>query len=319
MNERPQFTVGQGFELFAERIELPLAEYTAIASKQADIETYLRQYITSFTTVLPGAFSRRTLVTPLDGCSVDMYVLFKAEHRDRFMPSALLKKLHVTLEDRYEDVALSHKHNVVIIPFENFIFRVKPGFITDKKCYLVPADAWSGWTEYDSISYKEELAKLNSIHKGRLMPLIRMLKVWNHTNGNLFNDYFLEVFVKENISGIDISSYPIALRHIFKIGMRETAYKINDPANLEFEVEGLRDILSLVHAMRTLQQAYRLADIAVKLQACGNSVHAYGIWRKLLPGAFPSELDMVIQHIRSLNIGGAEALKLMQAAYAEHG
>ncbi len=318
MSERRQFTVKQGFELFSNRIELPLVEYTAIASRQADIEAHLRQFVTSFTTVLPGAFSRRTLVTPLDGCSIDLYVLFKQEHRNRFSPLALLNKLLLTLKDRYDNVSLLQKHNVVVVPFENFVFRIKPGFLTEKKSYLVPAHACSGWTEYNSLGYKEDLDTANSIHKGRLIPLIRMMKIWNHTNDNVFNDYYLEIFVKEQLTGIAVTSYPQALRHIFKAGMRETAYKINDPANLAFEIEGLRDILSLVSAMRALQQAYRLADVALKLDACGDTGRAYDIWRKLIPGSFPSELDMIISDIKNLNIGGAEALRLMQQAYADH-
>jgi len=311
------FTIDDAFELFATRIELPLVEYTAIASKQADIEAYLAQYISTFTTVLPGAFSRRTLVSPLAGCTISMYVLFKQEHSTRFTPAQLLDKLWVTLRNRYENSTLSTMQNAIVIPFESFEFRLQPGFLTMTKSYLVPAQGWQGWADYHSLSFKESLAKSNSALKGRLLPLIRMLKSWNHVNGNYFDDYYMELLVKDVVSGYSFSTYPLALCHIFRAGLMETAYKKQDPANLEFEVEGLRDIDDLVTAMLHFKRAYKIAKMAVDFEEAEDTEQAIAGWRTLLPGCFPSDVDLVIDRIKALGIKGSEALQLMQDAYSK--
>ena len=317
MTNRLQFSVNDGFELLSTKIELPLAEYTVIASKQAEIETLLGQYISTFTTVLPGAFSRRTLVSPLAGCSISMYILFKYENRSKFTPAELFDKLLVTLKHRYDTATLSRASSAVIVPFKDFEFRVQPGFVADDKRYLVPSPDWHYWLDYNSLAYKESLAKANSGHKGKLIPLIRMLKSWNHVNGNYFNDYYLELLTKDMMANHTIKNYPDALCHIFRSGLLQTAYKKQDPANLEFEIEGLRDITNLVKVMLHFKAAYKLAKYAVKYEAAGNTDKALENWRELLPGCFPTNVDMVIGQIKTLGIKGIDALKLMQEAHAK--
>jgi hypothetical protein len=314
MSKKLEFSVADGFALLSTRIELPLVEYTAIASKQAEIETYLAQYISTFTTVLPGAFSRRTLVSPLAGCTINMYVLFKQEHSTTFTPRQLLDKLWVTLKNRYENSSLSTNQNAIILPFKDFEFRLQPGFLTNANSYLVPAQ---GWVDYNSLGYKEKLTKANSLLKGRLIPLIRMVKSWNHVNGNYFDDYYLELLVKDVMTDYSFTSYPLALCQVFRAGLLETAYKKQDPANLEFEVEGLRDIEDLVKAMLHFKTAYKIARYAVEFEAAGDTEQAIENWRKLLPGRFPSDIDLVVGQIKTLGIKGTDALKLMQDAYSK--
>ena len=96
--------------------------------------------------------------------------------------------------------------------------------------------------------------------------------------------------------------------------MLETAYKKHDPANLEFDVEGLRDIENLVKAMLHFKKAYKLASYAVECEAAGESVLAFENWRKVFPGYFPTNVDMVVGQIKTLGLKGADALKLMQEA-----
>jgi hypothetical protein len=316
MINKLKFSVSDGFALLSTRIELPLVEYTAIASKQAEIETFLAQYISTFTTVLPGAFARRTHVSPLAGCTIDMYILFKEEHRPRFWPADLIDKLLVTLKDRYDDIALSAARDAVVIQFDDFKFSVQPGFMTGARSYLVPARGLMEWAEYKSVVYNEALAKANSVHKGKLIPLIRMIKAWNHANDDYFDDYYLELLVKDAVQNYTIDDYQRALCHVFKSGMLETVYKKHDPANLEFDVEGLHGLDNLMKAMLHFKKAYKLASYAVEYETTGELEPAFESWRKLFPGCFPTNLDLVVGQIKTLGIKGVDALKLMQEAKA---
>ncbi len=314
MSNMLQLNVNDAFALLSAKIELPLGEYTAIASKQAEIETLLGQYISTFSTVLPGAFARRTLVSPLDGCTIDMYVLFKEEHKTRFWPADLIDKLLVTLKDRYDSATLSTARNAVLVQFNDFTLSIQPGFITESKSYMVPSINLMEWAQYNNAAYNEALAKTNSLHKGKLIPLIRMVKAWNHANGNYFDDYYIELLVKEAVDNYVINDYQGALCHVFKSGMLETVYKKHDPANLEFDVEGLRDIENLVKAMLFFKAAYKLASYAIEYEASGEPELAIENWRKVFPGCFPTDVDMVVGQIKTLGIKGADALKLMQEA-----
>ena len=312
MSNKLQLNVNDAFALLSAKIELPLVEYTAIASKQAEIETLLRQYISTFTTVLPGAFARRTLVSPLAGCTVDMYVLFKEEHKARFWPADLIDKLLVTLKHQYDSATLSAARDAVFVQFDDFRLRIQPGFMTESKVYVVPSINLMEWAHYNNAAYNEALAKTNSLHKGKLIPLIRMVKAWNHAHDNFFDDYYIELLVKDAVENYSIDDYQSALCHIFKSGMLETGYKKHDPANLEFDVEGLRGIEDLVKAMLDFKEAYKLASYAVEYEASGESERAFENWRKVFPGYFPTDVDMVVGQIKMLGIKGADALKLMQ-------
>ena len=55
--------IDDAFGLLAKNTELSLGEYTAITQSQADIEYYLMQHLSTFSTVLYGAFSRKTIVS----------------------------------------------------------------------------------------------------------------------------------------------------------------------------------------------------------------------------------------------------------------
>ncbi len=315
MKNKVHYSVDDGFDLLAKKTELPLDEYTAITDRQAEIELCLAQHVSTFSTVIPGAFARKTLISPLAGCEISLLVLFKHELNVRYLPAKLLDKLLVTLKQQYPDAILSKKYNAVLVPFENFAFRVQPGFLTPKNAYLVPALAWQGWVDYHSLAYKTRLSKADLAHKAKLLPVIRMIKSWNHVTGSLFDDYYLEIMVCDVLKDYEIRQYSTALCHVFKSALKEVVYKINDPANPEFEIEGLRDVADLVSAMLHFQQACKLAKRAVAHEEDGHIELALESWQTCLPGSFPSRMDMVIGQIRRQGIVGSEALQLMRDVF----
>ena len=60
MQSETKSTVSDGFDILVRRVELSLVDYTAISRYQAEKEACLAQYISTFTTVLPGAYARHT-------------------------------------------------------------------------------------------------------------------------------------------------------------------------------------------------------------------------------------------------------------------
>lgn len=287
MSDSNQNIVKAGFEVLAKSIEPSLFEYTSVSRCQASIQDYLGQYISTFTTELPGAFARNTMVSPLKESIVDMLVLFNQEHSERFLPSELSSKLHVTLRAEYPGTTFDDATESVYVPIENFTFRVQPGFITEQHHYLVPAPGWDEWVEYDSIGYKNQFSKMNAAHDGKLLHLVRMMKTWNRLSGKTFDGYFLELLVNDVLAGHKVQTYQSAIRHVFRAILSDVGLKQHDPANQSLQVEGLHDIEEVVNAMVLVKNSYLVAKHAIELEEEGNMKEALATWAQLFPSILP--------------------------------
>ena len=306
-----QPSVSDGFDLLAKNTELSLGEYTSITQNQADIELYLRQHLDTFSTVIFGAFSRKTIVSPLSGSIVDMLVLFRTVDVKHRHPSRVFSKLSENLIQQYPGAYVLKGRNVLMLPVQNFLFKIQPAYPVSEHSYMLPAEHFDDWMKYDITSYNETFTKENVRHKGKLLAIIRMLKTWNRVSGDIFNGYYLELLVTSVLSSYEISSYAETLCHVFKAGLSEVVFQKHDPANTEIQVEGLNDIDDLINAMILLNKSYKLAKEAVILEQSAKTEAALAIWNQLFPGVFPTRLDLIVGKTRSAGIKGADALRLM--------
>jgi len=282
--------VKAGFEVLAKSIEPSLFEYTSVSRCQASIQAYLGQFISTFTTELPGAFARNTMISPLKESIVDMLVLFNNEHSERFLPSELLSKLHVTLRAEYPGTRFDELTESVYVPVENFTFRVQPGFISEQQHYIVPAPGWDEWVDYDSIGYKNQFSRMNAKHEGKLLHLVRMMKTWNRLSGDTFDGYFLELLVTDILSSHKIQTYQVAISHILRAILADVALKQHDPANQSLQVEGLHDLQEVVNAMILVKNAYLVTKHAIELEAEGQMTEALANWAQLFPTILPGRV-----------------------------
>lgn len=287
MSGRSKDIVKEGFEILAKSIEPSLLEYTSVSRCQAGIQDYLGQFISTFTTELPGAFARNTMVSPLRESIVDMLVLFNVEHSKRFLPGQLLDMLHVTLRAQWPFTTFDQAARSLYVPIENFTFRVQPGFITGKQEYLVPAPCLDEWVRYDPAGYKSHFSKMNAAHQGKLIHVVRMVKTWNRLSGCTFDGYFLELLVNDVLANHKIPTYQSAVSHIFRTILYDVALKQHDPANTDLIVEGLHNLDEVVNAMVLVKNSYLVSKYALELEEQGDMEAALSNWAQLFPGIFP--------------------------------
>ena len=276
-------TVSAGFEELAKKIEPSILERTSVNRRRAAIHDYLGQFISSFTTDLPGAFERTTMVSPLAESVIDMLVLFNIKHSTKFLPGDLLDKLHVTLRAEYPGTEFDDAAAAVYVPIEGFRFKVQPGFLTDQRHYLVPAPGWNEWVEYDSLGYKSQLLRMNARHNGKLLHVIRMILAWNRLSGRAFNEYFLELLVNEILVNYEIQTYQAAISHIFRALLYDVALRQHDPANDLLLVDGLHDLDEVVNAMLHVKGSYLVTTEALEFEQQGKMKEALASWSQLFP------------------------------------
>lgn len=299
------------FDLLARNTELSLGEYTLITQSQADIERYLMQHLGTFSTVLYGAFSRKTIVSPLHGSIVDMLVLYRDIDVRNSYPSRIFAKLRDVLIEQYPEAYAVKEQNILMLPVKGFQFKIHPAYPVSTHRYMLPDEKFNEWTKYDINSYNEIFSKENVRHKGKLIEIIRMVKTWNRVSGNLFNGYYLELLVTDILSCYEMSNHAETLRHIFRAAVAEVVFQKHDPANMEFQIEGLNNINDLIKAMRLLQKSFTLADEALAFEHESNTENALHHWNKLFPQVFPTPVDMLVGKARREGIRGADALRMM--------
>lgn len=312
MTARPETSiVSSAFNLLAKSTELSLGEYTSITQSQADIEHYLVQHLGTFSTVIFGAFSRKTIVSPLRGSFVDMLVLYREADVRHQHPSRIFSKLSIAISEQYPDTEKLENRNILMLPMNSFHYKIQAAYPVSDHTYMMSDEKFDEWAKYDITSYNEIFTRQNVRHKGRLIDIIRIIKTWNRVSGNLFNGYYLELLVTDVLSDHEITSYQEALRHIFRTAVAKVVYQQHDPANMDFQVEGLNDIGDLIKAMKLLQKCFHLANEAVMHEQDNNTNKALENWYMVFPGVFPSHVDMVVGRARSAGVKGADALRMM--------
>lgn len=311
MTEPEPTIIDDAFQLLAKSTELSLREYTLITQCQADIEQTLRQEINTFSTVLYGAFLRKSIVSPLSDSIVDMLIVFKEQDIKNVYPSRVFEKLSETLVQYYPDAQVMKDQNILIISMKGIHYKVRPAYTLSDHTYMLPDENFNEWTRYDINAYSDIFRKENANHKNRLLGIIRLVKTWNRVSGGFFNGYYLELLITEVLSSYEITSYPETLRHIFRSVLPKVAFQKHDPANIEFMIEGLNNIDNLISAMTLIKKSYLLSDEATTLEQDGEREKALECWRKLFPQVFPSQVDMVVGRARSAGITGADALRLL--------
>lgn len=306
-----QPSVSDGFDLLAKYTELPLGEYTAITQGQADIERSLRQHLSTFSTMLYGAFSRKTIASPLKDNVIDMLILFRETDIEHIDPSRVFSKLSESLTKHYSDAYRLENRNILVIPIKSIQYRVHPAYLTSDHMYMLPAEVFDEWVKYDITSYQETFQRENTRHKGKLAEIIRMIKTWNRISGSFFDNYYLEILVTEMLATYQIKSYSETLCLIFKTAVFQVVYHKLDPANMEFKVEGLNDIDNVISAMLLLNKTHALAEDAMMFEESGDTNKALDNWNKIFPQVFPTKVDMVVGKTRNAGTKGADALRMM--------
>ncbi len=308
-------TVTAGIELIIRASELSLVEYMSITRAQAELEAYFGQYIRKFSTALPGAFARKTMISPLAGSEVEMLVLFSLEARNRFAPSDLFDKLLFTLKARYPETEYKRERNLIVVPMGEFSFLLQPGFTDVDQSYLIPSPFYDEWVRYGVLDYRDSFLKLDHRLKGNLIRTIRLIKTWNRSTGKMLDDYFLELMVWGVMKKTDIIDCADGLVFVFRNARAESAFRREDPTCTGSHIEGLLDLASVVNAQLHFQNAYHIARQARSLEADGSIEAAVDAWKELFPGCYPTDIDLRIDTVKNSGLKGAEALKRLLGSY----
>lgn len=307
-------TIEEGLRALDSSLVITVQQNAMISTRQSEIEKIVVKQFDAMGTVLPGACARHTMIQPLEKSVIDLFVLLKLERGQMNTPGELMGQLEEALLTKYPDAVIAPDGRSVIVANAEFEFNVVPSFFREGKGYIVADARNQQWIKTDPNVHYYALDDDDHKHKGLLVPVIRIIKYWNECNGSLFNNYYLELLVKETLSEIKVVSYIQAIRYFFKKSIHMVVFTIDDPADYGKQMDGLKDIHTMLEAMQRFKDCHGHIVKAEHYEKEGDLVNAYKEFGKSFGGYFHGYVDMMARKLDANGITGVEALRIMRDA-----
>ncbi|MDH5389180.1 MAG: hypothetical protein OEY06_12135 [Gammaproteobacteria bacterium] len=307
-------TIEEGLRALDTSLVITVAQNAMISARQSEIEKTVVREFDALGTALPGAIARNTMIQPLQGSVIDLFVLLKPERGQMNTPEELMRHLQEALVTQYPDAVIAADGRSIIVAYTEFIFHVVPSFYRKNKGYIVADAKKQQWIKTNPTIHYYALDDENHKQRGLLLPVVRMTRYWNECNGSLFNNYYLELLIKETLSEIKVTSYVQAIKYFYKKAIRMVVFTIDDPADNGKQMDGLKDINKMLEAMQVFRDCHEHIVKAEKYEEEGNLVLAYKEFGKIFGGYFHSYVDMMSRKLDANGITGVEALRILRDA-----
>lgn len=273
-----------------------------------------------------GSFERRTKIRPID--DIDLMICLSGEGKRTYTESldnkiyingssADLKNNLVTdnmnylnstkvinrfiskltdLHD-YSKAEMHKNQEAVTLKLKSYTwnFDVIPCFYTDTGYYLIP-DGKGNWKKTDPRIDNERTTKINQIHNGKLLGLIRLVKYWNSRKVTIkISSYLLECMILNKYENVDSSNnWWIDLEFRDTLMYLSSAIKldVSDPKGIQGNLNEFcwSDRCKISDA---LMKTYQKACDAVKLEIdAKDQKSAINKWREILGDEFPEYTEL---------------------------
>jgi predicted nucleotidyltransferase len=150
-----------------------------------------------------GSYDRGTMLSPSINqlADVDILVVFK---KDEFQPQTYLNQLKTFAEKTFTKFDVFQDHPTIGVEMEKIRFELVPAQYERYVGYKIPESPGKDlkWMSTNPKEFKESLLKKDEKESGMTIPLVKILKYWNHLNGKKFSPFNLEtIAIEERYSG----------------------------------------------------------------------------------------------------------------------
>ena len=170
---------------------------------------------------LIGSYARRTVVAPID----DIDIVFQIDPRHwnkgwpfRPDPASVIGTFHRAIKYRYRESAVRKQRRSVGLLMSRRAIDVVPALATDEDgVYLIPDVDDETWIETAPQLHAEAITEINQENQGLVVPLIKLVKVWNQCLPSTarLKSYSVESLVGHFVDGYGIADLGEGLRDFF--------------------------------------------------------------------------------------------------------
>lgn len=282
-------TIQGGFEQLRANLEITGLQSSTVSTRQTNVRAAVERGFKVLTSFLAGSYARSTMIGPLKGADVDIFVVLDPKYHSENTPAGLLQKVRDALKQTYPTTpSISPNGQAVTITFTDFQVDVVPAFYRIGGGYLIPNANTGGWISTDPTVHAATLTEANKAHNGDLVPLVKMIRGWNRVTGSRFVGFYLELMTSSILHNIKITDLPSGVRFVFQHGVEKVKYKQIDPAGFSNEVSGLKTIQTVADAVSVFTGACNTALKAEQFAREGNIRAATDEWRRIFGDYFPA-------------------------------
>jgi hypothetical protein len=289
-------TILSAFQKLKENLEITGLQKSVVSTRQNNIRDVVEKDLAVLDSFLTGSYSRSTMIAPLKEADIDIFIVLDSKyfyHYDNGQnggQAGLLDLLKRTLRKTYTRTPdISRNGQAVTIRFEDFMVDVVPGFNRKGGGYLIPNSITQSWISTDPKKHVEIFSEANSVHKGNLIPLIKMIKGWNRNSGKYFRSFHLEVMALQILHGVTIFDFPSGVRFFFDKARFYVTKQNPDPAGYGGDVGNYINTQEKIQeASSKFQLAYERAIKAEEYASRGYIKDAIEMWIKIFGDYFPA-------------------------------
>ncbi|MDP9470555.1 MAG: nucleotidyltransferase domain-containing protein [Chloroflexota bacterium] len=295
-------TVTSAMAAFLAAIQ-PTSNQTSEAStSHSALRAYLRDQLTVSADFLTGSYRRGTMLR--QSRDIDLFLVLDSSYyngtatttgyKDQATgPANLLDRIKRLLQAKYPNTAIGRDGQAVRVEFSHVHIDVVPAFYAALGGYLIPDSPSNSWIRSDPTKHREAISTTNAKRTvdGRLVPLAKMIKYWNHDRGYGMKGFFLEMWARDIFQYWSLPSYAEGLHTFFDRGVVyiDSRYAVNDPAtSVNLMQSYLASDARRSDTRARLVVARDLAAKAINANAGGENKTAVETWKRLFGAAFPS-------------------------------
>ncbi|MDD2807501.1 MAG: hypothetical protein PHW95_03225 [Patescibacteria group bacterium] len=306
-------TTQEFFDGLLDHVDLKVSdkERRLIETKQNELREKLREFLDLEDDFLTGSYRRNTIIkprNPSEKFDVDVFVAFNKEDYENKdlaeLRQTVIDALH-NINSQYPELGISRinesQRRSVRVEFgNNFQIDVVPAIQIEKDVHYKIFDKRTlSAVKSNPKLHGELLTKANEHAKGKLVPLIKMLRAWKRQECPYVKSFHIELLAVEILGSSNFDSYSEGA-DIFFDKAREYAKSacLKDPANADVTIDDyLDDDGKRQDFINLINTEFQLSEEARKLESVGDEDGAVAKWQEI----FYDEDEKTAAAIRSGN------------------
>jgi len=288
--------VDDAFEKFRRRLELSETEEKDAIKRHTEVRTQIRADFDVARDFLTGSYGRRTKTKPLKDVDIFFVLGEKAADWRKKAPTKLLEAFRDSLVKKYsaDDVELGRRCVTVEFDKKNPTDEGKvlsidavPAFAVGDY-FEIPDRHLGSWVKSNPEAHAQEATAKNKELDGKWVPLVKMLKRWNRSAGNVIKPSFLVEVMARGLVDPPFTSYQSEVRRFFAAAATGIMQDWADPAGLGPPVSDQMTPELRKTAQAALQKAETDAAVAMRLEKQGKNGEAIEAWQQIMGRFFPT-------------------------------